>query len=159
MLLKPVLQVHQTSIRLPLGTPKCGWAFYGALRNAVELLNNCACCMCNTLLKRHVQGLLVQLKQEDDEVSQLDALGQLNELLSISNEESLSMFPLDQLIPTLVGGMPCSNLLPHPHAAHSHTRMPPGCRSRHKCETQVLCCQRHLSLRTAKASPASADRL
>ena len=53
-----------------------------------------------------VQGLLVQLKQEDDEMSQLDALGQLNELLSISNEESLSMFPLDQLIPTLVRGMP-----------------------------------------------------
>ena len=49
-----------------------------------------------------VQGLIVQLKQEDDEMSQLDALGQLNELLSISNEESLSLFPLDQLIPTLV---------------------------------------------------------
>lgn len=53
-----------------------------------------------------MQGLLVQLKQDDDEMSQLDALGQLNELLSISNEESLSMFPLDQLIPTLVRGMP-----------------------------------------------------
>lgn len=44
----------------------------------------------------------MQLKQEDDEMSQLDALSRLNELLSISNEESLSMFPLDQLIPTLV---------------------------------------------------------
>lgn len=50
----------------------------------------------------------MQLKQEDDEMSQLDALGQLNELLSISNEESLSLFPLDQLIPTLV----CTVLTP-----------------------------------------------
>ena len=53
-----------------------------------------------------LQGLIVQLKQEDDEISQLDALGQLNELLSISNEESLSLFPLDQLIPTLVSATP-----------------------------------------------------
>ena len=44
----------------------------------------------------------MQLKQEDDEMSQLDALTQLNELLAISNEESLSLFPLDQLIPALV---------------------------------------------------------
>ena len=53
-------------------------------------------------LYAYLQGLIVQLKQEDDEMSQLDALSQLNELLSISNEESLSMFPLDHLIPTLV---------------------------------------------------------
>ena len=53
-----------------------------------------------------LQGLIVQLKQEDDEMSQLDALTQLNELLSISNEESLSMFPLDHLIPTLVSNTP-----------------------------------------------------
>ena len=39
-------------------------------------------------------------------MSQLDALSQLNELLSISNEESLSMFPLDQLIPILVSAKP-----------------------------------------------------
>ena len=65
-----------------------------------------ACCLRKTVLKRSMQGLLVQLKQDDDEMSQLDALGQLNELLSISNEESLSMFPLDQLIPTLVRGAP-----------------------------------------------------
>ena len=72
-------------------------------------------CLCIILLIRCLQGLLVQLKQDNDEMSQLDALGQLNELLSISNEESLSMFPLDQLIPTLVGGTPSSNMLPHPH--------------------------------------------
>ena len=72
-------------------------------------------CSCMILLRRCMQGLLVQLKQDDDEMSQLDALGQLNELLSISNEESLSMFPLDQLIPTLVGGLPRPDMLrPHP---------------------------------------------
>ena len=59
-----------------------------------------------------VQGLIVQLKQEDDEMSQLDALGQLNELLSISNEESLSLFPLDQLIPTLVSTSILTPLVP-----------------------------------------------
>ena len=74
---------------MPLSCPKF-WAY----------------CLRITVLKRSMQGLLVQLKQDDDEMSQLDALGQLNELLSISNEESLSMFPLDQLIPTLVRGMP-----------------------------------------------------
>ena len=31
---------------------------------------------------------MVQLRQDDDEVVQLEALSQLNELLSISNEES-----------------------------------------------------------------------
>ncbi len=54
----------------------------------------------------------MQLKQEDDEMSQLDALGQLNELLSISNEESLSLFPLDQLIPTWSVPYPSRPLVP-----------------------------------------------
>ncbi len=49
-----------------------------------------------------VQGFLVQLRQDDDENAQLDALSQLNELLSISNEESLSVFPVEQLVPVLV---------------------------------------------------------
>lgn len=49
-----------------------------------------------------VQGFLVQLRQDDDEASQLEALTQLNELLSISNEESLSVFPVEQLVPVLV---------------------------------------------------------
>jgi E3 ubiquitin-protein ligase TRIP12 len=49
-----------------------------------------------------VQGFLVQLRQDDNETAQLDALSQLNELLSISNEESLSVFPVEQLVPVLV---------------------------------------------------------
>jgi hypothetical protein len=49
------------------------------------------------------QGFLVQLRQDDDEGVQLEALGQLNELLAISNEESLSVFPVEQLVPVLVG--------------------------------------------------------
>jgi hypothetical protein len=44
----------------------------------------------------------VQLRQDDDEIVQLEALSQLNELLSISNEESLSVFPVEQLVPVLV---------------------------------------------------------
>lgn len=48
------------------------------------------------------QGILVQLRQDEDEVAQLDALNQLNELLSISSEESLSIFPVEQLVPVLV---------------------------------------------------------
>lgn len=49
-----------------------------------------------------LQGFLVQLRQDDNETAQLDALSQLNELLSISNEESLSVFPVEQLVPVLV---------------------------------------------------------
>ncbi len=52
-----------------------------------------------------MQGFLVQLRQDDDEAAQLDALSQLNELLSISNEESLSVFPVEQLVPVLVRAM------------------------------------------------------
>lgn len=48
----------------------------------------------------------MQLRQDDDEMVQLEALSQLNELLSISNEESLSVFPVEQLVPVLVP--PCS---------------------------------------------------
>ena len=44
----------------------------------------------------------MQLRQDEDEVAQLDALNQLNELLSISSEESLSIFPVEQLVPVLV---------------------------------------------------------
>lgn len=44
----------------------------------------------------------MQLRQDDNETAQLDALSQLNELLSISNEESLSVFPVEQLVPVLV---------------------------------------------------------
>lgn len=50
----------------------------------------------------YLQGFLVQLRQDDDEAAQLDALSQLNELLSISSEESLSVFPVEQLVPVLV---------------------------------------------------------
>ncbi|CAL8468108.1 g7647 [Coccomyxa elongata] len=54
------------------------------------------------LSSAQLKGFLVQLRQDDDEAAQLDALSQLNELLSISNEESLSVFPVEQLVPVLV---------------------------------------------------------
>ncbi|KAK9826455.1 hypothetical protein WJX81_000175 [Elliptochloris bilobata] len=49
-----------------------------------------------------LKGILVQLRQDEDEVAQLEALNQLNELLSISSEESLTIFPVEQLVPVLV---------------------------------------------------------
>lgn len=48
------------------------------------------------------QDILVQLRQDEDEDTQLDALNQLTELLSISSEESLGILPVEQLIPVLV---------------------------------------------------------
>lgn len=50
-----------------------------------------------------MQGILVQLRQEDNEVQQLDGLSQLCELLCVATEESLSIFPVEQLAPVLVG--------------------------------------------------------
>lgn len=48
-----------------------------------------------------LQSILVQLRQ-DDEMQQLDGLGQLCELLSVSTEESLSVVPVESLVPVLV---------------------------------------------------------
>lgn len=42
------------------------------------------------------------LREADDEGSQLTALHELCEMLAVSTEESLSVFPVDQLIPILV---------------------------------------------------------
>lgn len=53
------------------------------------------------------QGILTQLSSDDESV-QLDGLNQLNELLAISMEDSLSVFPVEQLVPVLV-----SHTLPH----------------------------------------------
>ena len=49
-----------------------------------------------------LQRILAQLRQEDNEVQHIDALGQLCELLSVSTEESLSMLPVEALAPMLV---------------------------------------------------------
>jgi len=48
------------------------------------------------------QSILVALREADDETAQLSALHDLCEMLAISTEESLSVFPVDQLIPILV---------------------------------------------------------
>jgi len=49
-----------------------------------------------------LQSILVALREADDETAQLSALHDLCEMLAISTEESLSVFPVDQLIPILV---------------------------------------------------------
>ena len=64
---------------------------------------------------------MVQLRQDDDQAAQLDALSQLNELLSISNEESLSVFPVEQLVPVLVRAMPLCLCAASQDASHGRT--------------------------------------
>ena len=49
-----------------------------------------------------MQTILVALREADDEAAQLTALHELCEMLAISSEEALSIFPVDQLIPVLV---------------------------------------------------------
>jgi E3 ubiquitin-protein ligase TRIP12 len=58
--------------------------------------------MCGVL-----QSIMVGLKQADDESAQLTALTDLCEHLSISTEESLATFPVEQVVPLLVRPAPC----------------------------------------------------
>lgn len=48
------------------------------------------------------QSILAALRQDQDEVAQLEGLGQLCELLSISSEDSLTVFPVETVVPLLV---------------------------------------------------------
>jgi hypothetical protein len=59
----------------------------------------------------NLQGIITGLKAVDDEGQQLSALTELCELLSISTEESLAAFPIEQVVPLLV-------LHPHRTALH-----------------------------------------
>jgi E3 ubiquitin-protein ligase TRIP12 len=49
-----------------------------------------------------LQSIIAGLKQSDDENAQLAALSDLCEHLSISTEESLATFPVEQVVPLLV---------------------------------------------------------
>lgn len=49
-----------------------------------------------------LQTILAGLKQSDDDSAQLTALTDLCEHLSISTEESLATFPVEQVVPLLV---------------------------------------------------------
>lgn len=49
-----------------------------------------------------LQSIMAGLKQSDDESAQLTALTDLCEHLSISTEESLATFPVEQVVPLLV---------------------------------------------------------
>lgn len=51
------------------------------------------------------------LREADDEGAQLTALHELCETLAISTEESLSVFPVDQLIPILVPFLALNHVL------------------------------------------------
>ncbi|KAK9798991.1 hypothetical protein WJX73_009807 [Symbiochloris irregularis] len=97
-----------------------------------------------------LKSILVQLRQ-DDEIQQLDGLGQLCELLSVSTEESLSVVPVESLVPVLV------NLLNVEHnsdimllAARALTFMadvmPSSCSSIVRCNAVPAFCARLLSI-------------
>lgn len=45
---------------------------------------------------------MLALREGDDENSQLAALSELCELLAVSSEDALAMFPVDSLVPVLV---------------------------------------------------------
>ena len=49
-----------------------------------------------------LKALLQALKQEGDDSAQMEALGELCEVLSMANEESLAAFNMDSFVPTLV---------------------------------------------------------
>ena len=60
------------------------------------------------------QSILAGLRASDDEGSQLGALAELNELLSIGSEDSLAGFPVEATVPLLVQAL---------HAEHSPDTM------------------------------------
>ena len=51
------------------------------------------------------QSIMLALREGDDETAQLAALNELCELLAVSSEDALSMFPVDTLVPILVRNM------------------------------------------------------
>lgn len=53
-----------------------------------------------------LQNIISGMKQFEDETAQLSALTELCELLSISTEESLTTFPVEQVVPLLVSDTP-----------------------------------------------------
>jgi E3 ubiquitin-protein ligase TRIP12 len=55
------------------------------------------------------QGVINNLKQAEDESSQLMALTDLCELLSISTEDTMTVFPVEQVVPLLVS-IACTSL-------------------------------------------------
>ncbi|KAG2450258.1 hypothetical protein HYH02_004769 [Chlamydomonas schloesseri] len=49
-----------------------------------------------------LKAIMTGLRQMDDEVAQLSALSELNELLSISTEDNLATFPIESMVPLLI---------------------------------------------------------
>ena len=61
-----------------------------------------------------LQSIMATLKAPEDDMAQLETLGRLCEMLSISSEEQLSVLPVDQLVPVLVSCEGCSRDLQMP---------------------------------------------
>lgn len=87
--------------------PACVHSFTLAKHHRKALCN----LIVQTFKKLHVapQGIMASLK-EDDEMVQEAALNELTELMSMSSEESLTVLPLEQLVPQLVRLHPCTLL-------------------------------------------------
>ena len=65
----------------------------------------------NSLI-RCAQSIMLALREGDDETAQLAALNELCELLAVSSEDALSMFPVDTLVPVLVRSLDDHDLQP-----------------------------------------------
>ena len=95
---------------------------------------------------------MLALREGDGEGAQLAALSELCELLAVSSEDSLSMFPIDSLVPVLVRARgPAMPALDHHKAVrHCHAtifftcaRTTHACnitsKARQSCCTAVIC--------------------
>lgn len=109
------------------------------------------------------QAILQGLRSPDDEAAQLTALSELNELLSISSEDNLAGFPVESVVPLLVGqgqdrppppaacstraagpGSPCQALIRFVCLPTHAVQMPP---TAHCFANLVAACRCILSLR------------
>lgn len=75
---------------------KVGWARDGTARPSP------ACARRSQAPPLAAQGIISNLKQAEDESSQLTALTDLCELLSVSTEDAMAVFPVEQVVPLLV---------------------------------------------------------
>ncbi len=69
-------------------------------RQPCEVLRHAMCL--NPSPGASAQSIMLALREGDDETAQLAALNELCELLAVSSEDALSMFPIDTLVPVLV---------------------------------------------------------
>jgi E3 ubiquitin-protein ligase TRIP12 len=96
-----------------------------------------------------LQGIIAGMKQFDDEGAQLSSLSELCELLSISTEESLTTFPIEQVVPLLVSAAAQLYLKAEDcravHCRCMHAIHDMFCKPRSSCSGWYSCCPLHKS--------------